>query len=62
MFEADLREGTIAAADRKEGYRVIEQIQREAYAAGANLSRAPTWSARACRASWRPRPTSATRS
>jgi uncharacterized protein YjbI with pentapeptide repeats len=35
---ADLREGTIAAADRKEGYRVIEAVQRDAYAKGANLS------------------------
>src|SRR3990167_6066522 len=38
MFEADLREGAIAAADRKEGYKVIELTQREAYAIGANLS------------------------
>jgi uncharacterized protein YjbI with pentapeptide repeats len=44
LFEADLREGQIAAADRKEGYRIIEPVQREAQAhgailAGANLER-----------------------
>ena len=31
-------EGQIAAADREKGYRIIEPVQREAYATGANLS------------------------
>ncbi len=47
MFEADLREGAIAAADRKEGYRVMEHTQRGGLSTqaqstnlvGANLER-----------------------
>jgi len=44
LFEADLREGTIAAADRDLGFRIIEPAQRASNAqgavlAGANLER-----------------------
>ncbi|PTT74303.1 hypothetical protein DBR41_27475, partial [Pseudomonas sp. HMWF010] len=38
LFEADLREGALAAADRKEGFRLIEPVQREVHAGGAILA------------------------